>query len=102
MSYQRTTCRLLGHLHRQGRWAPFLYHERSGASLDRCLARLFRQDRVFFQLRPINDRFHAADVQRPPEILSYALLAPSVCFPCLDTIEEIDLRTTRSPGCWSL
>ena len=33
---------------------------------------------------------------------SGALLAPHVSSPCLDANEEIDLRVTGSPGCWSL
>ena len=70
--------------------------------LDRCLARLFFQDHAFFLPRLVNDRFHAVDVQRDPEIPSSALLAPPVSSPCIDANEEIDLRATGSPGCWSL
>ena len=98
-SSPRTTRRLLGYLHHQGRWAPFLYHERLGASLDCCFARFFRQDRAFFLPGPVNDRFHTVDVQRDPAIPLSTLLAPPVSFPCLDTNEEIDLRVIGSLGC---
>ena len=70
--------------------------------LDCYLARLLHQDSVFFLPRTTNDRFHAADVQRDPTIPSSVVLPPSVSSPCLDTNEEIDLRATGSPGCWSL
>ena len=101
-SCSRTTSRLLGYLHRQGRWTPFLYREQSGTLLDACLALLFRQYSIFFLLGPVNDRFHVVDVQRDHAIPPSALLAPPVSSPCLDANEEIDFRVTGSPGCWSL
>ena len=102
MSYLRIAHRPLGCLPRQGRCAPFLYYRWSGVMLGCCLAHLFRQDRAFFLPRPADYRFHAADVQRDPAIPSYVWPAPPVSSLCLDTNEEIDLQTTRSPGCWSL
>ena len=66
------------------------------------LARLFRQDRTFFQSGPTNGRFPTADVQRNLAIPSSVLLALPVSSPCLVANEEIDLRVTGSPGCWSL
>ena len=101
-SYPRTTRCLQGYLHHQGRWAHFLYRERSGALLDRYLTRLFHQYRAFFLLGPANDHFHTADVHHDPTIRSSALFAPHVSFPCLDAKEEIDLQVTRSQGWWSL
>ena len=101
-SCPRTTRHLLGYLHSQGRWAPFLYHELSSALLDRCLARLFCQDCAFFLPGPANNLFSVVDVQRNPAIPSSALLAPHISSPCLDTNEGIGHRATRSPGCWSL
>ena len=82
--------------------APFLYYGRSGAFLDRYLARLFHQDRAFFLLGPANGRSPAADVQRDPVIPSSVLLAPPISSPCLSANEEIDLQATTSLGCWSL
>ena len=66
------------------------------------LTRLFLQDRAFFLPGPIDDRFHTTDVQHNPVIPSSILYAPLVSSPYLDSNEEIDLQTTRSPGCWSL
>ena len=51
-SYLRTTRCLLGYLHRQGRWAPFLYRERSGALLDCYLAFSFTKIVPFFYMGP--------------------------------------------------
>ena len=73
-----------------------------GCLLDRYLACLFLQNHTFFLFGPINDRFHAADVQRDPAIPSSALLAPPVSSPCLDANEEINLWATGSSGCWLL
>ena len=83
----RTTHHLSGYLHRQGRWASFLYRKQTGALPDRYLARLFRQVRAFFLPRPENDCFHAADVQRDPAISSSALPAPPISSPCLNANE---------------
>ena len=94
----RITRRLLGYLHHQGRWTPFLYRERYGALLENCLTNLFCQDCAFFLLRPVNDRFHVVDVQCNHEIPSSALLAPLISSPCLDANEEIDLWAIRSLG----
>ena len=88
-----------GYLHHQGRWASFLYHERLDALLDCYLACLFRQDRTFSLLRPIDDRFQAVGAQRVPAIPSYVSLAPPISSPYLDTNKEIDLQATRSLGC---
>ena len=98
----RIARRLLGYLRCQGRWAPFLYCERSSALLGCCLTHLFRQDHAFFLLRPVDNRFHAADAQHNPAILSSIFPTPPVSFPCLDANEEIDLQATGSPGCWSM
>ena len=65
------------------------------------LAHLFLQDRALFLLGPANDRFYAANVQRDPSIPSSVLSAPHVSSPCLGANEEIDLRATGSPSCWS-
>ena len=102
MSCPRTTRRFLWYIHRQGRWAPFLYREWPGALIDRCLTRLFRQDHAFFLPGLANDLFHIADVQRDPSIPLFSLLAPHVSSPCLDANEEINLRAIGSLGCWSL
>ena len=95
----RTTRRLPEYLHRQGRWASFIYHERSGAFLVCYLARLFRQDCSFFPLEPADNRFHATGAQRIPTIPSLVLLAPPVSSPFLDSNEEIDLQATGSLSC---
>ena len=63
-----------------------------GALLDRYLARLFLQDHAFFLPGPVNDCFHAADVQRDPVIPSSALLAPLVSSPCLAQMKELIFR----------
>ena len=62
----------------------------------------FRQDRAFFLPRPVENRFHAIDVQHDSTILSSVLLAPPVSSPCLDVNEEIGLQGIGSPSCWSL
>ena len=98
----RIAHRPLGYLHYQGQWAPFLYYERSGALLGSCLAHIFCQDRAFFLLKPVDDLFHAADVQCNPTIPLSVLPAPPVSSLCLDANEEIDLQATGSPSCWSL
>ena len=90
---------LLGYLHRQGRWASFLYRERLYALLDCYLVRLFRQDCAFPLLRPTDDHFHAAGAQRVPAIPSSVSLAPLVSSAYLDASEEIDLQATGSLGC---
>ena len=97
-SYLITTHRFPGYLHRQGRWAPSLYSEQSGALLDRYLSRLSYQDHAFFLPRPVNDRFHAANVQCDPTIPSFALLASPISSPCLDANEAINLWATGSLG----
>ena len=94
----KTTRRLLGYLHRQGQWVPFLYRVRLGALLDRYPTRLSHQDRSFFLPRPANDSFHVADIQRDPAIPSSVLLPPPIFSPCLDANEEIDLQVTGSSG----
>ena len=82
---------LMGYLHYPRRWAHFLYRVWLGALLDRCLVCIFCQDHVFFLPRPVNDRFHAADVQRDPTIPSSVLPASSISSPCSDANEEINL-----------
>ena len=71
-----------------------------------CLAAIlhvfFCQDCAFLQLGSVNCRFPAVDVQRNPTISSFVLLALLVSSPCLDANEEIGLRETGSPSCWSL
>ena len=70
--------------------------------LDCYVARLFHQNRAFFLSGPPNDHIHIVNAQRDLAIPSSILLALPVSSPCLDANEEIDLRVTRSPGCWSL
>ena len=94
----RITHRLPGYLHRQGRWASFIYRERSSALLVCYLERLFRQDCSFFPLEPTDNRFHATGAQCVPAIPSPVLLAPPISSPFLDSIEEIDLQATGSLG----
>ena len=98
----RITCCLSGYLYCQERWAPFPYRERLDALLSHYLTCLFRQDRTFFLLGPVDDRFHAASAQCDPTIPSSALLAPPISSPCLEVNEEIDLRMTGSPDCLTL
>ena len=64
----RIACRLSGYLHRQGRWASFLYRELLDALLDRHLVSLFSQDRAFSLLGPVDNHFHAAGAQLVPVI----------------------------------
>ena len=90
---------LPGYLHRQGRWASFLYREQLDALLDSYLVCLFRRDHAFSLLGPANDRFHAAGAQLVPTILSFVSLAPPVSSPYLNSNEEIDLQATGSLGC---
>ena len=98
----RIARRPLGYLRCQGQWPPILYYGWSGALLGCCLACIFLQDYAFFLPGPVDDRFHAADVQLDPTIPSSVLPAPLVSSPCIDANEEIDLQATGSPGRWSL
>ena len=98
----RTTCRPLGYLRCQGRWAPFLYCRWSGALLGIYFAHLFHQDHAFFLPGPSNDRFHSTNIQSDPVIPLFVLSTPPISSPCLDANEEIDLQATRLPSCWSL
>ena len=95
----RIAHRLPGYLHRQGRWASFLYRERLDALLNRYLVRLFRQDHVFSLLEPANDHFHVVGAQRVPIILSSISLAPPASSLYLDANEEIDLHATELLDC---
>ena len=98
-SYLRIIRRLPGYLHHQGQWASFLYRKRLDALLNHYLARLFRQDRFFSLLGPVDDCFHAAGAQRVLVIPSSISLAPPASSPYLDANEEIDLQATGSLGC---
>ena len=98
-SCMRITRCLLGYLYCQGQYASILYRERLDALLDLRLTLLFRQDRVFSLLGPIDDRFHIAGAQRVPTIPSSVSLAPPVSSPYLDANKEIDLQVTGSLGC---
>ena len=68
-----------------------------------CLIAILRVSFVniapFFLIRPVDNRFRAAGVQRVPVIPSSILLAPSVSSPYLDANEGIDLQTNGSLGC---
>ena len=84
--------------------APFRYRERSGALLDRCLVRLFRQDHFFFLSGPTNDRFHSTDVQRNLAIPSSTLLTPPVYLHDLTPMKklifgQLDHRVARHCNC---
>ena len=95
----RIACRLSGYLHRQGRWAYFLYRELRDALFDCYLAHLFRQDGAFSLLGPVDDHFCAAGAQSIPAIPSFVSLAPPVSSPYLDANEEIDLQAIGSLVC---
>ena len=55
-----------------------------------------------FRLRPVNDRFHATDVQRNPEIPSYSFLASPASSPSPDTNGGIDLQVFGASNCLTL
>ena len=93
VSYLRTTRRLSGYLHRQGRCVPFLYSKRSGALLERYLALLFRQDHTFFYM---GLQMIVFTLQMFSAILQFPHLP--VSSPCLDANEGIDLQVTGSSG----
>ena len=86
-------------LHSQGRWASFLYRERLGALLIRCLAYLSHRGHVFSLLGPAGDRFHVVGAQRVPVIPLSISLAPPTFSPYLDANEEINIPGIGSLGC---
>ena len=67
-------CLKMGYLHRQERWASFLYREQLDALFDHYLARLSRQVHTFSLLGTADDHFHAAGAQRVPVIPLFVLL----------------------------